>query len=86
VIRDSLRKSDLKLSPNIKLGIVALNSVKEVLVASDLVESETTEDINMLGTTFACCGVDPRCDEVLMSMFTVATNDPLPGWNVEFLK
>ena len=86
MIRDSLGKSDLKLGPNVKFGIVALNRVQEVLVASDLVESETTEDIDMLGTTFASRSVDPRRDEVLMSVFTVTTNDPLSGWYVERLK
>ena len=86
MIRYSLWKSDLQHGPDVKLGIVALNSVKEVLVARHLVKSQTTEDVDMLGATLASRGIDPRCDEVLMSMFRITTKDPLPGWNVKRLK
>lgn len=86
MIRDSLWKSDLQHGPDVQLGIVALNSVQEVLVARDLVKSQTTEDVDMLGATLASRGIDPRCVEILMSMFRITTKDPLPGWNVERLK
>lgn len=79
-------KSYLQHGPDVQLGIVALNSVQEVLVARHLVKSQTTEDVDMLGATLASCGIDPRCDKVLMSMFRITTKDPLPCWNVKRLK
>ena len=86
MIGDSLWKSDLELGPDFQLGVIALNCVEEVLIACDLIKRKATENVNMLRTTLAGRGIDPRCYEVLVGMFRITTKDPFPGWNVERLK
>lgn len=86
VVGDSHSHSNLKLGPDSKLCVVSFNRVKEYLLASAWILSQTAENVDMFWSTFASCSVDTRCYQLLMFVFVVTAQLPFSSSDLKCLK